>query len=358
MAIRKLSSKDLNEVLHNAEASITKMQEEVEIIKADTAEKMNVLKNEQEYAISELQKLSIILQDSSDHNKVRGINNKAVLATGENLLGTYDTFGSTVHRKFIRQPVNVFNLITTNGPMFRDNVDVKINGEKRERYKHMLMHTASSGKGISFEEFNSPYLTLEIEIDAGNLLGDTHFNVIEIDPFLAGSFNIKEMNVYELHRDPTKEEPECSAKNLRRIGPSRFIMDRKYELLKIEMKIELLFKNGSGKFPFGIKHLYFLNADFVPDSFIIAKINKNNFIETISEKIFIKDQFGKRETTTHDEDIKLYLSVTNGILEYELEPSNHQMSNIIARNTREFYVHIPLQNSAIVSVEFDEIITR
>ena len=358
MAIPKLSSKDLNQVLQNAQNTIVKMQEDVDAIKADTAEKMNILKNEQEYAINELLKISTVLNESQDHNKVRGIKNKAILATGENLLGTYDKFGSLVHRKFIRQPVNVFNLITTNGPMFRDNVEVMINGEKRERYKHMLMHTAASGKGVSFGEYSSPNLKMEIAVDTGNLLGDTNFNVIEIDPYLAGSFNIKSLKVFDIHRDPAKEDPEFSAQDLKRIGPSRFILDRKYELLKLELEIELLFKNSNGLYPFGIKHLYFLNADFNPDSFIVAKIKKNNFIETISDNIFIKDQFGRRSTTATDEGIKLFLSETNGILEYELETSSHQIMNTISRNTREFYVRIPLQSCAITSIEFDDITTR
>lgn len=358
MAIPKLSSKDLNQVLQNAQNSIIKMQEDVDAIKADIAEKMIVLKNEQEFALNELLKMSTIINESQDHNKVRGFKNKAVLSTGESLLGTYDKFGAVVHRKFLRQPMNVFNLMTTNGPMFRDNVEVKINDEKRERFKHMLMHTAAAGKGISFGEYNSPNLKLEILVDAGNLLGDTNFNVIEIDPYLAGSFNIKNLKVFEIHRDSTKEEPEYAVQNLKRVGPSRFILDRKYELLKLELDIELLFKNSNDKYPFGIKHLYFLNADFNPESFIVAKIEKNNFIETISDDIFIKDQFGRRSTTATDEDIKLYLSETNGILEYELETSNHQMMNTISRNTREFYVRIPLQNYAITSIEFDNIITR
>jgi hypothetical protein len=358
MAIPKLNSKDLNSVLTKAQNAIVKMQSDVDSIKLDTAEKLMVLRNEQEFVMGELLKMSTILDNSADGNQLRGIKNKAILTGGESLSGTYDSFGTTVHRKFLRQPVNVFNLMTTNGPMFRDNVEVSINGEKREKHKQILMHTAAVGKGTVFGEYNSPNIKLEVTIDTGNLLGDTNFNVIEIDPFLAGSFNIKSLKVFDMHRDPASATPEYEAKDLKRVGPSRFILDRKYELLKVEMEIELLFKNGIGKYPFGLKHLYFLNADFNPDSFIVAKIEKNNFVETISEDIFVKDQFGKRATTTKDEEIRLYLSETNGVLEYELETSSNQIINAVSRNTREFFVRIPLQNSALTSIEFDRIETR
>lgn len=358
MAIPKLTSKDLNSILHNAQGSIEQMRSDVEHIKSSTIEKMNVLKNEQEYAMNELGKLTKLISDSQDSNRLRGIKNKIVFGGNENLLGIFDQYGSTVHKKFLRTPVNVFNIMTMNGPMFRDNVDVSINEEIREKYKHMLMHTASAEKGIVFSEYNSPNLKLKIEVDRSNLLGDTNFNVIEIDPFLSGSFNITKMRVFDINRDITNNDPEYEVKDIKKVGPSRFILDRKYELLKIEMDIELLYKNSVGKYPFGIKHLYFLNADFNPDSHLIGKIEKNNFVETISDKIFLRDQFGIRETTATEENIKMYLSESNGILEYELETSKNQVMNSIARNTRSFYVHIPLQYSAMVSIEFDNIETR
>lgn len=358
MAIPKLTSKDLNGILAKAQWQIAQMQTDVDAIKTDMSEKLNVLKNEQEYALGELLRMSTVLGDGQDGSQFVGVKNKVVLTGGDPLLGAYDAFGTTVHRRFLRQPLNVFNLMTIAGPMFRDNVEVSINGEKREKHKQMLMHVAAKGKGISFGEYDSPNLKLEISVDTDNLLGDTDFNVIEIDPYLAGSFNIKSLKVYDMYRDPASTTPEYEAKDLKRIGPSRFILGRKHELLKLELEIELLFKNAVGKYPFGIKHLYFLNADFNPDSVIIAKFEKNNFVETISEDIFIKDQFGKRATTVNDEDIKLYLSETDGILEYELETSTNSVINTISRNTREFYVRIPLQNSAMVSIEFDRIETR
>ncbi|MED1125376.1 hypothetical protein [Bacillus atrophaeus] len=358
MAIPKLNSKDLNGILKKAQDKIIQMQADVDNIKADTSEKMTVLKNEQEYAISELLRMSSIIEQSQDENRLRGVRNKIVLSGPENLLGTYDKYGTTIHRKFLRQPVNVFNLMTTNGPMFRDNVEVSINGEKRERFKQMLMHTAVPDKGISFGEYNSPNLKMEITVDTTNLLGDTNFNVIEIDPYLAGSFHIKSLRVFDIHRDALSNEPEFEVKDLKRVGPSRFVLDRKFELLKIEIDIELQYKNQIGLYPFGIKHMYFLNADFDPSSYIIAKVEKDKFIETINDNIFIRDQHGRYETTATDEDIKLYLSETNGVLEYELETSRHQEVNTISRNTREFYARIPLQNSAIVSIEFASIETR
>lgn len=356
MAIPRMSSKDLNKILMNAQNTIDSVKNDMNDLIRHTDYKMGILRNEQEYALSKIEGISELLNKSSDHHQLKGVRNKIVFKHHPNIKGVFDRYGATIHQKFLRPPINIFNLMTVNGPIFRDNMEVRINGEKKEVYKNMLKHHLSNKKEDLFLELASPNATIDIEIDRSNLLGNTDFNVIEINPFLPGSFHIKELRIYDINSQ--KEEPDHVIKNLGEIGQSRLVLERKYELSKIEMEIEITFQNSVGKYPFGLKHLYFLNADFDPDSYVIAKIEKSNYIETISEEIFIHDQYGKRLTNTKDEGIKLYLNEENGILEYELETSKHHEERPIAQNTNSFFVRMPLKHSAVYSIEFDKIKTR
>lgn len=358
MAIPKISSKELNEILENAQNKMVDISNDVNAIKEDIVSKMKIIQNEQEFAAQELMKLMQQTDNAHEENHLAGLENKIVFMNNKEIFGDYDIYGSTIHRKFIRTPLNVFNLMTLAGPLFRNNMSVTINGEKRERYKNMLMHQNCPEKDVFFEEFSEPNINIIIEVNREQKLGKTTFNTVEINPFLPGSFTINSMKVYDVFRDESKEDPEYQLSNIKNVGPGRYILDRKYELLRVEFDITINFRNSTGKYPFGLKHLYFLEADYISNSYVATKIEKDRFIESVHNNIYILDQFGKRQSTLTEEGIKLYLNNIDGVLEYELLSSTDLTHNIFGRNTREFYVHIPLPSFSILNIELSRITTR
>lgn len=359
MSIPKMSSKELNNILTKAQTDFEDARQRIELIKIDMLEKNIVLRNEQEYTFHQMMKLREMIENSEDSNKLKGVANKALFFNNPTLEGIFESYGSVVHPRFLRPPINVFNLMTANGPMFRDDVYVSINGEKTQRSKHILMHDNSPAKSIVFNEYDDDILVLNILTDIGYVLGDTDFNVIELDPYLPGSFDIIKLEIFTDKMNIEQGvEPDFEIENMNNVGKTRIVLDRKYPVVEVTFTIRLKFKNHNGKYPFGLKHLYFLNADFDPNSYVVAKIEKNDFIQTISDEAFLKNQFEKRLISLREEGIKLYLTNTNGVLEYELPTSRQHEQNELARNTKEFYVRVPLQSSAITSVEFSEINTR
>ncbi len=355
----KMSSKELNDILINAQESFVKTRSDMDNMKKDLIEKSKVLKNEYEYGMHQLSRIDTIIKDSEENNSLKGVCNKVTLFQDSDLMGVYEAYGSIVHPRFIREPINLFNLNTSNGPIFRDNVSVSINEVTNERNKHILMHNNYPMKGINFDEYDEDLLYLNIKIDSGNLLGNSDFNVIEINPYLAGSFDIEILEVFSKDLDlPNNTEPIFTRDSIKGVGRTRIILDKKYSFLEVSMRIKLNYKNSNDKYPFGLRHMYFLNADFDINSHVVGKIEKNNFIETISNSIFLRDQFSKYPTTLTEKNIKIYLTNVNGTLEYELSPSSPESIKPLPRNTRVFYVHIPLKDTAISTLEFNDIQTR
>jgi hypothetical protein len=353
--IPKMNSKELSEILRISQGSIAKIEANMNLVKHDLSDKLTVIKNEQEYSMQELLNISELLNGNSS----KDLKNRIVYARQSGLGGSYDIYGSTVHPKFVKDPNNIFNFITSMGPVFKNNANVRINGTASEKYRSILMHDSIAGKSVAFGEYDTADIKLEIEVNVGDLLGDTMFNMIEIAPYLPGSFTINSIDVYKIQSYLTQSVLPAYSMTLpiHKAGACRIMMDQKYSLYKMVMNITINYKNRNGKYPFGLRHLYFYNGEFDPNSHVIAKIDKNKFIDWISEDIVIRDQLGLYESTCTSQGVKLYMVYSDGLLQYEVAPSKGLTENIIARNTKELYVKQPLFCS-VISLEFADIVNR
>jgi hypothetical protein len=353
--IPKMNSKELSEILGASQESIARIEADMNVVKHDLSRKMAVIKNEQEYSMQELLNISELLNGTTS----KDLKNRIVYARQSGLGGSYDIYGSTVHPKFVRDPNNVFNFITAMGPVFKNNANVRINGTANEKYRAVLMHDSIAGKSVAFDEYDTADIKLEVEVNVGDLLGDTMFNMIEIEPYLPGSFTINSIDVYKIRSYLNQSVlPDYSITlPIHKAGACRIMMDQKYNLYKFIMNITIDYKNRSGKYPFGLRHLYFYNGEFDPNSHIIAKIEKNKFIDWISEDIVVRDQLGLYKSTCTSQGVKLYMVYSDGLLQYEVAPSKGLTENIIARNTKELYVKQPLFRSTM-SLEFADVANR
>lgn len=353
--IPKMDSKELSEILGKSQESITQIETDMSLVKKDMSSKLAVIKNEQEYSMQELLNIKELLNGAANND----LRNRIVYARQNWLAGEYDMYGSTVHPKFVRDPNNIFNFVTTVGPVFKNNANVRINTAVSEKFRSILMHDSIAGKDTAFSEFDSPSITLEVEVNVGDLLGSTQFNMIEIAPYLPGSFTINSIEVYKIQSYLTQSIlPDYEMTTaIDKVGACRIMLDNKYDLYKFVMNITVNYKNRNGKYPFGLRHLYFYNADFKPDSYVVAKIEKNKYIDWISEDVTIRDQSGLYNSSCAAQGIELYMSYDNELLLYKIGTSKGLAENILSRNTNVLYTKLKLSRS-VISLEFENVSGR
>lgn len=360
--IQKMNSKQLMDVLHNSEQSIRDLEDEINIMNNELVQHLEVVSNAQEFALRQTNELQQFVKDGYDNNAKA----KIVFSRSDIVGGTFDVYGSIIHPAFIKEPTNIFNFSTTSGKVFKNNANVYINDVSKESYKNMLMDDTILDKGIMFEEFDDPSLTLTVEINPDNLLGATEFNVVEMLPYLPGSFDISQVRIYTMqdyHQQSLSPSflffPETgdSSAAIEDFGASRIFMDKTRKLWKAEFDITLKFMNSAGKFPFGLKHLYFLKANYDSDSHAIVRVSRDKFVDWISEDIIVHNQAGVFQTTCKEMGIKLYMSYIGDVLSLEIATSLGLGQNPIPKNLKEFYVRVPLSVS-MLSMKFDHIEDR
>ena len=188
---------------------------------------------------------------------------------------------------------------------------------------------------------------------------------------MGGMYNIKGQKIFgrKIYIEPNKiseirkkfnntdvysNVPKITMNNINKVGKTRFILDKKYEFKKVEFVIRMLHNsnaNGKSVWPFGIKHLFFLEADFRNDSYIVVDYTSEDFIDEVKDSIEVITSTGIRTSSLSEEGIRIFLSSNNGMLENEQEPSN-DIKKPIARNLNTIYFHIPLTNEPIVGYKF------
>ena len=353
--LNQKNSRQLMQTLHDSQNSIKEVEDKLSIIDNELTKKLMVISNAQELALKQTREIHEMIANGYDSNA----QTKTVFARADIVGGTYDVFGSTVHPAFIKTPANVFNFGTVKGQVFKNNANVRINDVAKESYKSMLMHDSIASKGIAFEEFESPEIAVEVEINPDDLLGATDFNIIEMLPHLPGSFKIKGYEIFTMDNYRHKDEVPALAyfDELTDFGAHRFVLPKTLQLWKCIIHIELQFMNSDGKYPFGLKHLYFLKGAYDADSEIIVRIPRDHYIDWIIERIQMHDQRGIYETSCDEQGIKLYMSYIANVLSLEIATSLSGGENPIPKNIKEFYVRIPL-NRSVVSMKFDKIKNR
>lgn len=342
--IQKIDSGTMTSLLQRAEQTAKAMETSMYEMAGDLANKLKVIQNEQEYAEQRLLELTELLNGAEGDYK-----NKIVFPTCGDMYGVYDVFGCSVHPAFLGKPDNIFNFEMSVGAMFKNNMNVKLNGEISELYKHALMHDTIAEKGVAFTENDEPQIRLEIEVNPGDLLGSTAFNTIELAPYLPGSLQIDEIEIYDMSgRMAQSTSPDFQlAAPIAPVGNERILLPRRYNLFRVVLLFRCRFRNLRGKYPFGLRHLYFLNAEYDPNSYVVAKLTRDRPFDWIGDELVVRDQSGRRDSSCTVERVQLYMNWKNGAPEYEIPTTKGAIPNVIARNLQELYVRVPLDRSWI-----------
>lgn len=285
--------------------------------------------------------------------------NKIICGRTDIIQGVYDKFGSTIHPQFLKAPTDVFNFKTTSGYSFKDNAVVTVNDIIKPKYTAMLMHDSIASQDIFFEEYDTPVLDIRIRVNPGELLGTTAFNLLEIVPFIPGSFDITKLDIYSLQGYYVGDVSADSSMpgQIRKLGVSRLLIDQTINLYELRLNVYINFRNSNGKYPFGIKHLYFLNANFNPNSYAVFKVTENNFIDTVSEEITVTDQTGTVDSTCKEERIELFINWQDGVGIDSITTSKGLTSNPLTKNTKSFFVYYPIPRS-VMALEFNSVTLR
>lgn len=351
--INKITSKELSEVMDTAEQRVSNIQETVDNIRLNIDRQMGLFKNSVEYANYQLSTFQEkLIQEEKINQAV------SILSEADDAVGTYDSFGITVHPKLVSTANNVFNFMTAMGPVYKDISNVYVNSTVSPTFENMLVHDAVKGKQMAFDEFTSPDITLRIEMNPSDLLGATSFNIIEILPYLPGSFDIKEIRLYSMqdYRAKNMSTPtKILDKRMTNVGAERIIMDATFELYACEIDVHVNYKNSQEKYPFGLAHIYFLNVSMNKESsYQIYSISREKYIDWVDDSIIVHDQNGYRDTTCTDEGIKLYAEYYDGELSSEIAMTKGISQNTLTRNTHKIYVRVPVKTS-MISIRFKNI---
>lgn len=349
--IEKMTSHELNNIFNNANDKLNNIIDTIKLIKNNTNKKIKILRYEAEYMENALTTLRIKSTSSSKN-----------LTVFDNTLAitNHSKYGCTVLPRF-KKISNALNVVTvdTTEAFYRDIADVSVNDVTKEEYKTIFMHDNNKDKDVFFEEIsedNSEF-KVSISIDKTKTIGKTTFNMIELDTFFSGSFDIKSIKIYTSdNREYFDEFTEFN-----HAGKMRITFEKEYEL----NKVDIIFKpNYSVEvdqqriYPFGIKHIYFYNAKYSTNSYAIAVIEREEFIDTIKNTIEIKTPNAVRESTILNENIELYLNCEiNDKGEVELsspqEVSTSQSINPIGINIKKIYAKVPLKDESIIGIAFN-----
>ena len=354
--INKISSQEINDIMTAAKGRLDETNKKFEKAKEEIQDRIKIIKYESEYAATIQSKIM-----SGAYAKVDGLTCFSKLTGGK-----YTRYGSTIHAKLIKDPINVFNLHCSGlgDAFFREDVKVAINNNERgslvgdaweneftykEEYLNLLKDDIIEDKGIFFDTYKNKHLTIRVELSSlSSILGPTRFNCIEIDPFLHGSFDIKAVYIYPFDEEGnTVSEPEI-LEPMENVGKQRIMLPNKINFYKIEFDIQINYESYPGitpVYPFGLKHLYFYDMDFHTDSYLIAELKADKYISYVKNEISVKTPYGFSSAQIGSSGIGLYLDRNGEALTSEIESSTSTNINELARSTKTIYAHIPISTS-------------
>ena len=322
-------------IFNTAISKVDKVKEDIETAKTSLHKKLQLLSCQQEYIASAINAFS----------DINGIAKDKIIFSDVEKYGIFDSFGMTVHPKLSKTPYNILNFKTTTGYVFKNNATITLNGDPSESLLESLKHDSIEGKGFQLEEYDTDELTIELNFDVKNPLGSLKFNMLEIQPYLPGSFIIEYIEVFERGNSSF---PAQRISGLKNVAAQRIIFTEKTAVSKVTINIKLLYKNSNNRYPFGLKHLYFLDADFINDSYIIVRADKNEYFSYIYDDIVVKDQFGlDTEAKCSEQGIEFYSKYDGDMLSREIELSTDTDPSYIAVNIKSCYIKIPLNTSMI-----------
>lgn len=341
--IPKMSSQDLNEEFSNKKEKI----DEITLTIQEFQENIN----------KKLMVLNYIMEATNRKCDVLGAGisvDKTLISFENNLYnsGMFEQYAYEIHPKFKSTPIDIFNLSLPNGgSMFKQSMTCTVNGINSKEWITVLQTEDNPNKKIVFDEYYSDTVVVEYTLDNTMSWGTSRFNVIEVDPYMPGMYDIESIECYGIDtKNIITNEPIKTISNVNNIGKTRIILDEKIKFSKIRFTFKNNFKsdmNGNAIYPFGIKHILFKEADFVSNSTAIIQATFDEYVEYVYSDITLHTVNEKINTTCDAYGIEAYATYENGTLLNKIKLSSSAGAYRIAKNTRSIYFKVPLLVSNI-----------
>jgi len=360
------------DMMDQAIEDIEDIKEDLSDIEEQVFKKIAILDTCYDYATSVLSNIELQETARTKDTVWFGMDEGTKVIDGEG----YARYGQTAHAEWVAQPTQVFNFITGTGPVFKDNAAVSFIYEDHNEtvtdykyeYCNILKDEADDSKQDVFrDDFPQPEITLSIEVRPSNLVGNSSCNMIEICPYLPGTFTIEAIRIWTINQYLSNDMnvPDYSPNDIyyENVGAQRIMLDDTYQIYKIEFDITID-QIGDG-FPFGLKHLYFYNADMdLANDYAVVRIDKENYIKSVGNTVTVTTPEGtetvqlKEYCSPEDPDnyIRYFMIYENGLLQNEIRIQNN-VTESIARNITTIYATVPL-HQPIKAITFNDIKTK
>lgn len=346
--IPKENSYQMMQRFAKAESDIQLIQQNIDSIQVQNEKKLAVVQAVQQYSLWKMQQLiTRIGSGVAQSDRIVFADENYIVA------GNYGIYGQTIHPAFVGTPRNVLNFQTNAGYVYRDIATVTINDEIKDEYCDILKHDSILDQSPVFNRYTSNDVTLTISLNS-SVVSDRTTNVIELCPFLPGSFTILSMTItaksgaVEQYTDEKTVEEHI---NISEVGAMRICLTNAIPLASVTLHIRIDYQDNQNTYPFGFKHIYFYHANFSSTSSVVVLLEKNGYIDYVSEDILFQTQWGSAESTCKAEDVKSYLYYTNGVLQNEIATMNNSIQNYIPQNVKKIYVSIPIK-TGMIAFEF------
>ena len=340
-----LSSQEYNELFRNARDSFDNEMQKRDLAIENMNKKLDIINITNEFIENKI----------TNFNNAIDYNNKLVTFNNE-LYGSFNQYGFSVHPKFKNEPIDIFNLKLMSGStMFKNSLVCKVNDVINEDYVNVIMADNSIDKKIIFNKNNSHEqikieysLKTEYLSNGGALLGLSRFNLIEIDPYIYGAYSLDHIEIFTLNEvsGVISETPIKTTYPVSNMGKTRIILDEKVKFNKVVFYFDLknikTQMNNIDVYPFGLKHIHFYEADFLDNSSVVVPIRANDYIEYIYNDIVIYQAGLPLQTTCDYYNIEIYTDYINGTLTGRVYTSSDAQAYRIAKNTKVLYAKIPL----------------
>lgn len=335
---KQISSHDLNNIMTNAQQRLIDAQKAVEFSKIMVANRLDILEDENLWSahclktiehVPDTSYLSVPLYEKSD--------------------GVFSSYYFDVYPAIVNEPLNLFNITSTQNTFFREDVTLKIlhsNGTT-EDVTDILKH--DSLKSTYFHRrFKEKEITFKLSLkDYQRPLGASRFNMIEIDGFMPGAFKLKRLSLIYGNEYVNYED-------FNTLGKNRILLEEKKQLNQIEFVFELLHKvtnDDTIYYPLALKHIYLLNADFKTGSYAIVKIESDKTINLIKDECITSSSRGVDTTTLKTLGIEIYAHYADNQLYMPVAISNAYEIYELPLQTKVLYAKVPI-NSTLSSIGF------
>ena len=368
--IKKENSQTLMDQIDTTIQSIADIKQDMAILEKQISTKLNILQAYTQLAGS----ITGAIQDIEEKTRIQ--DTIVFMLDNDNIIGgAYSMYGHTIHPQMAGLSDQMFNFITNTGPLFKDNATVTFEYETTKvedntstsetvtdyqyQYCDMLKHEADPSKKDVFKTFPVNHIKMIVELRPTNLIGNTYCNLLEVCPYLPGSFTINKINVWTLEQYLSGQEmDELSAIEINQddnpyvnVGPERISLGQTYQIWRAEFDITINIGTEYDGYPFGLRHLYFYHAKMdTQNSYIICKIHKDSYIDKLPTSEVITTPSGKK---IFREECLYYAAFENNTLQVPLKNTQERQ----ARNLKDIYIYIPIKEP-IKAITFDHFITR